>query len=246
MNSETEFNGSAPKNSETLTDVSKLASLLALAAGATVMPQAAHADIIYTDLSASPFHVGFGSSSGDTYTFLGLPGTAGFAFHAFQHSSTTFLGGTRYYRTVTAGQVGTAEAKIQITAGGLPLLKDKDVAWNAGNFIASVYATIAWASDAGHLPNNYDHKYIGWYFADTTQGNALRYGWIELGLANGNTSASGVPDVTIYGFAWDNTGAQIAMGATNVPEPTAMSLLALGAMAFGARGVRAWRQKRKG
>ena len=52
------------------------------------------------------------------------------------------------------------------------------------------------------------------------------------------------PLVTIYRYGWDNTGLQPTMGQTLVPEPSAAAIVALGAMALGARGVRSWRQKR--
>ncbi len=52
------------------------------------------------------------------------------------------------------------------------------------------------------------------------------------------------PNVTIWGYAYDNTGAKPTMGQLPVPEPSSGALLVMGAMALGARGLRKWRQKR--
>jgi len=48
--------------------------------------------------------------------------------------------------------------------------------------------------------------------------------------------------VTIYQWAFDNTGAKIVMGA-GVPEPAPMSIVAFAAMALGAKGMRSWRRR---
>src|SRR5437870_2953982 len=59
---------------ESKRDASKLASLLALAAGAVAMPQTSNADIIFTDLSSAPPNVGYlGATS---FIISTLPGTA--------------------------------------------------------------------------------------------------------------------------------------------------------------------------
>jgi hypothetical protein len=221
-------------------DTSKLVSLLALAAGAVAMPQTSEADIIYTNLG-SGVTVGFGTGSGSSFVFNGLPGNAAFGF-ATHHQTVTTGVGTRYYRTVTVGRIGTVPARVQ-GFGGLANPRDKGALWNATNLSLYYVLSVAWASDGRHSPNNYDHKYLAWEFQDPS--HAWRYGWIELGVANRNiVGMTGGPDVTIYGYAWDNSGVPIPMGA--VPEPGSASLLALGALAFGARGVRSWRRNRPG
>ena len=62
---------------------------------------------------------------------------------------------------------------------------------------------------------------------------------MEISLAN---EAPADPTVTIYEYGYDDAGAQIATG--EVPEPSSAALLALGALTFGAKGLRSWRRNR--
>ena len=85
-------------------------------------------------------------------------------------------------------------------------------------------------------------EYVGIEFEnDNTK--AVNYGWLELT----STSATGTP-ATIVGYAYDNSGASIVVGATGlsaIPEPGTNAALGLGALALGAAGVRRWRQNRR-
>ena len=232
-------------------DSTKLASLLALAAGAIAMPQTGNAEIVYTDLSSSPKQVGW--TGGAASYLLQLPGTVLFGFQRFQQTltTTTPFTSTFFVRGVIAADMyGAATARIQEGPGGFAAPQTYGVAWNQGGFPLVYTVTMGAASTSNRTPSSgYDHQYLGFRFRDSTAGNAFRYGWIEVGLTMGLVnpfpSPSGGPNVTIYGYGWDNTGAQPTMGQKPaVPEPTSAALLMIGALALGAPGLRKWRQNR--
>jgi hypothetical protein len=227
-------------------DSSKLVSLLALAAGAIAMPQTGTADIIYTDLGGSPATVGYGLGSADYQVVL--PGTALFKFER-QESIITTLGSLTFkYHSVIAGDFGTTftpavKLKGLASPNGFAAPLNFGDAWNQGLNLFYKVAVGTANEFGGKTPStSYDNKYFAFQFGDSTQGGATRYGWIEIGLGVNNFPTG--PLVTIYRYGWDNTGAQPTMGQTPVPEPSAAAIVALGAMALGARGVRSWRQKR--
>jgi hypothetical protein len=227
------------------TETQKLVSLLALAAGATAMPQATQADIIYTDLNSEPKMVGWAF---EPSYFFQLPGTAlmGFERQAFQ-TFTTLASVTINYRTVLAGDRGPgAVVGIRANAGGFVAPLPQGATWSQGGVFTAVNAYVAFASDSGGMSPNagYERQYLAWMFEDSTQGNQLRYGWAEISLEVAGYNAGG-PKVTIWGYAYDDTGVKPTMGQTPVPEPTSGALMVIGAMALGARGVRKWRQNRQ-
>ena len=207
------------------------------------MPQTSSADIIYTDLGGSPATVGFGAGSADYQVILS--GTAVFKFVRRQLTTTTTLASlTRRYRTVRAGDFGPASTppvKIQ-GLNNLAVPKDFGQPWGLASFYK---VAVGVRNDInGRAPaSDYDHKYLSFQFDDSAQANATRYGWVEIGLTINGYNAGG-PLVTVYRYGWENTGLQPTMGQTPVPEPSSAAVLALGAMALGARGMRTWRQKR--
>lgn len=218
-------------------DPAKLASLLALATGA-LMPQASNADIIYTDLSSSPGMVGWGSSP---FFDVDLPGDALLRFQrqriftsaGYHSTQTVFL-------SAGAGAIG-----VKADSNGFAHLFAQSAAWNTA---IGTYggAALGQAKYLSHSPNSYGPKYLAIIFSDTTHFGASRYGWVKVGLSNGNLidGVEAGPNVTIYGYAYDDSGDTIVMGATSVPEPQPAALLALGALTLGAAGVRSWRRNR--
>jgi hypothetical protein len=223
----------------------KLASLLALATGAVAMPQGAEADIIYQNLGAG-VHVR--PVTADHYYFVGLPGTIKVGFTAHSHFTHTTFSVRKYYKTVNLRKItqsGTANSmhvQVDFAGDGLAKRLNKGASWNAAPTSLAAGSGIAQANRSNHAPDTFDHKYFAWEFTDSTSSGALRYGWIEASLVNSTlVGNSGGPDLTVFGYAWDTTGAKLSMGTTQAPEPSSAALLALGAMALGARGVRRWR-----
>ena len=205
------------------------------------MPQTTNADVIYTNLSSSPEIVGNLRDPSFQINF-GPNAQLNFLTH---HISTTIASSVTF-RSVLARQ-----------AGGYVMLKT-----NGNSFAVHVGAGLRWSDVPGGVPgswttagmgsaksfshypaNGYDHEYLLFKFKDNL-GDPWHYGWIEVGLANNNLSVGSGdgPIVTIYGYAWDTTGAQLPTGS--VPEPSSVALLALGAMALGAKGLRSWRRNR--
>jgi hypothetical protein len=234
---------------ETAVHPTKLVSLLALASGAAAMPQNTLADIIYTDLNLNPQTVGFGP--GSAAFLFDLPGDATFGFlrtQTFTYTQPAELL-TINYRTVIAGDLtGAAPAGVRADGNLFVVPQDFGAAWSQGGVGTALNAAVGWVNDfaQGQPGSGYDRKFLAWYFTDTTApGDAeaqKRYGWAEISLSMLGYNAGG-PQVTIFGYAYDTTGAKPTMGA--VPEPSSGALFALGAMALGARGLRKWRQNRQ-
>ena len=219
-----------PSSSNTKSDSSKLVSLLALAAGAAAMPQTSNADIIFTDQSVTISWTGI-----TAFLINNLPGDAqlGFAAHA-----SGLLSSARY---ITGGKRGGGYVQMKLQLVTQPLKWDQIPAG-----VASL-ASFASADLSFYVPSSFSDNYLAFQFKDSTQvGSPMRYGWVGLNLQNSNLMGGGdFPKLTVNGWAYDDTGAQIAMGAKAVvPEPSSAALLALGALTLGARGMRAWRRNR--
>lgn len=224
----------------------KLASLLAMASGVVALPQNAAADIIYTDLNSNPTVVGFGGT--DSFFFT-IPGAAQAGFQRYERIEYTSYFGVYEitYRTVIAGDLGGGWAEIRGIVPGYAAPLPAGASWDQGAAVNFYNVAVGVASNYGRVPvNGYDRQYLAWMFLDTTAGNATRYGWVEISLSINNVTfpaGSSGPNVTIWGYAYDTTGAKPTMGV--VPEPSSGALLALGALALGSRGLRRWREKRQ-
>jgi hypothetical protein len=149
---------------------------------------------------------------------------------------------------VAGDRGGGAPAGIRANANGLVAPLPFGATWSQGGVgtaLAPYNAAVGVVNDlGGKLPaTGYDHQYLAWVFADDTPPGGTRYGWVEISLTMASYNAGG-PNVTIWGYAYDNSGVKVTMGQAPVPEPTSGALLLMGAMALGARGLRKWREQR--
>ena len=196
------------------------------------MPQTSEAGIVYTNLIA-PEVVGPNSSL--SFVIDNLPGVARLGFNA--HTKPTFISSSRW---VTGKQIaGYVRLKTDLSFFALPL--PKSVSWDAIPAGTNAGAFVAYWNYSHRFPTGYNDRYFAFKFQDSTQANKLLYGWIHVDVSN-PTSGTG-PDLVISEWAYDTSGNKLPTGI--VPEPNSAALLALGAMALGAPGVRAWRTKRR-
>ncbi len=126
--------------------------------------------------------------------------------------------------------------------GRFAVIADKGQKWDQIGGFSTFRAHIATNTSGGHpsgIPP-FTEKFFAFKFnIGTTNSYRYRYGWLEASLTNRSFSNL---FLHIDSYAYDDTGAQIAMGDTGVPEPSsAIQLLALAAMTSGAAGVRRWK-----
>lgn len=214
------------------------------------MPQTTNADIIFTDLSSSPVTVGYSGIAQYNFT---LPGSAGLEIFRTQRIGTSVQpGGTVRSYNDRFLFVDQSRGSVKLNVNNYFVVpRAKGDVWQGQSAFATARIGRALRTQfngaqtgSSYEPATYsDHKYLAFEFSDSTHGGAIRYGWAEILLTNGNLDTTTGPNVTIYGYAYDDTGAFIAAGATSVPEPSSAAFLALGALIVGAKGLRTWRRK---
>jgi len=82
--------------------------------------------------------------------------------------------------------------------------------------------------------------YVGFKIshAGVNGGNPV-FGWLQLSKTSTGTPTADPTGVTVVDWAYEDSGAAIAAGATGVPEPSCLALLAAGAMGVMVRRNRA-------
>jgi hypothetical protein len=212
------------------------------AAGLALAGGEAEADIIVTDVNRD-----IGYAHGDVANIFlnNLPGLKSLVLVG----TSQFVGN----KTRSIGFFGSSAPYFRIKtfrSDSLPFAQrlDAGAKWGTIGGGNHSYGLVSLRSSHGSGPNlgTFTDKYFAFEFQDSTHGNALRFGWVEGSLTD-NSFGNMTYHLTAY--AYDNTGAQIAMGDRGqgpaVPEPATAALALLGgALVAGAAGVRRWKQAR--
>ncbi len=207
-------------------------------------------------------HVFNGLAGGPTFAFRavsssatqrqnhGLVSTVSHLFARFmQESGIGFVHSGNGLARFAAGAVYTAGMAI---GNGLNVGRRS---WNSNRihttFIRSGSTTTT--SHFSHRNNGTNGlpSFADQYLLFRFQGTTREYGWVEASMSvtsSADTTASYGPNLTIIQYAFDNTGAVLAAGATASlpsPEPSTLDETGIAALILGAEGLRRWRLARK-
>jgi hypothetical protein len=120
----------------------------------------------------------------------------------------------------------TAGALINDSGGG------GGTYFGTSNFTSLIWGSTGIGTDWGSASANTPISgYIGFTFV---QSSFIRYGWLDVSVGR---TPSGMPSITVFGYAYESTGNSIVAGA--IPEPSAAALV------LGAGALLALRQRRR-
>jgi hypothetical protein len=202
-------------------------ALFAGAAAAFAVAPAAHADVVYTNLTASPLSITNTIDGIYLNVVTGATGSSGTVVTGWDlnpynnGAGLTFYGAASPSGIMATGTPGTGAESLALSFGALIS--------SAGQF--NQFQTRGTAFQPGGT------NYLGFRFLNESTG-AINYGWALIS----STASTGFP-AAILGYAYENTGLSITAGQiASVPEPSTFAMFGL-AMA-GAAGLSAWRRRR--
>jgi hypothetical protein len=203
------------------------AALFAGAAAVFAVAPAAHADIVYTNLLATPLAIPSTIDGIYLNVVTGVSGSSGSVVTGWDlnpynnNAGLTFYGAASPSGILATGTPGTGAESVALSFGALIS--------SAGQY--NQFQTRGTDFQGGGT------NYLGFRFLNESTG-AINYGWALIS----STATNGFP-AAILGYAYENSGLSITAGQTAVvPEPSTFAMFSL-AIA-GAAGLSAWRRRR--
>ncbi len=209
-----------------------MAPLLLLLASLTQLPAA----VIYSPTSFS-YSVGTGGQGpGTTVLAVDLSGLNDLAVICFSYVGAVPVSNFYQFTILNSGTAAIAADIVEGLYYGHSL--NAGQTWDnlpGGQTVTPFGANISRMAQTGNssVLLRSDPTYLPFYFTDTTD-SATKYGYISLATSVTGTGASAEFHLDVSGYAYESSGAKIAMGA--IPEPSASALSFAGVFA-----VLAWR-----
>lgn len=201
-----------------------MAPLLFLVAG----PSQLSAVVIYTPVSGN-YSVGTGDLAGSTLLTVDLPGVNDLAVIDFSFNNGSVPRSNFYQLTILNPGTAFIPADILESLYYAHSLNVNET-WDdlpIGQIGTTNGANISRMAQTGNtsflLRSN--PTYLPFRFTDSTD-SSTKYGYIALATSVTGSGASAQFNLDIFGYAYDNSGAKIVMGA--VPEPSTIFLAGLG------------------
>ena len=203
-----------------------MAALFSLLVGISHLP----ATVLYTPVSFS-YSVGTGDlGPGNTIFTTNLPGANDLVVASFSYVGVVTA--SNFYQLVCLNNGGFVATDI---SEGLYYAHSLNVAetWSK---TANGWQ---WGADLSRMARTGDSSfglrsnptYIPFSFTDTTD-SSTKYGYISLATSVTGSGASAQFNLDVFGYAYENSGAKIAMGA--VPEPSIALSTVLGILGIVA------------
>ncbi len=219
-------------NSRRLTRGRKLLLAAPVLAGAAI--PAAQGAIIYTSLGSGV------TVSGSSKLYLDFEGqtTGASAFPGWDMELSIQNVSGSYYSKVSlnTSSIDVSVYPFRTTVANRFGLNDNIVRFPGPNWTSFYNIPKTYLGDSGNPPNYYWSPSATHYYVGVQLISGANYGWTEIALTSFNS-------MTVYGFAYRDTGASILAGQTiDVPEPAEAGVLA-GVLA-GSAAAYAARRKR--
>ncbi|MFZ4693921.1 MAG: PEP-CTERM sorting domain-containing protein [Verrucomicrobiia bacterium] len=190
---------------------------------------AASAEVVFLNYSSTDV-MGTGAQTVQTLQTLDLPGTNDLTILKF--TFTDGVAGKANYFQLYVGGVGGGGIATAVDATSLYFARSLNVGqtWaNLGGGSVTTWADISrlyqdGSSSNGHLRT--DPTYVPFNFVDSTDLNLTKYGYVSLDTYATGSGASAQLTLNIHGYAYENSGAQIQMGA--IPEASTYAMIGAG------------------